>query len=74
MDEVLHYLRSASAGDWLAGIGLGFAAWFVVRYGLLGFYTVDQNERAVITSFGRAQRLTGATTVFTPEGGQMSDS
>lgn len=58
----------------LAGIGLGFLAWFVVRYGLLGFYTVDQNERAVITSFGRAQRLTGATTVFTPEGNQMSDS
>jgi regulator of protease activity HflC (stomatin/prohibitin superfamily) len=74
MDEVLQYLKSASAGDWLAGIGLGFFAWFIVRYGLLGFFTVDQNERAVITSFGRAQRLTGATTVFTPEGTQMSDS
>lgn len=74
MDQVLHYLKSASTGDWLAGIGLGFLAWFVVRYGLLGFYTVDQNERAVITSFGRAQRLTGATTVFTPEGNQMRDS
>ncbi len=73
MDQVLHYLKSANAGDWLAGIGLGFLAWFVVRYGLLGFYTVDQNERAVITSFGRAQRLTGATTVFTPEGTQMRD-
>lgn len=73
MDEVLHYLKSASASDMLAGIGLGFLAWFVVRYGLLGFYTVDQNERAVITSFGRAQRLTGATTVTTSEGAAMRD-
>ncbi len=73
MDQVLHYLKSASATDVLAGIGVGFFAWFIVRYGLLGFYTVDQNERAVITSFGRAQRLTGATTVFTPEGNQMRD-
>lgn len=73
MDDVLQYLKSASASDILAGIGLGFLAWFVVRYGLLGFFTVDQNERAVITSFGRAQRLTGATTVFTPEGAQMRD-
>ena len=73
MDQVLQYLKSATAGDWLAGIGVGFLAWFIVRYGLLGFYTVDQNERAVITSFGRAQRLTGATTVFTPEGADMRD-
>jgi regulator of protease activity HflC (stomatin/prohibitin superfamily) len=73
MDDVLHYLKSASASDILAGIGLGFLAWFVVRYGLLGFYTVDQNERAVITSFGRAQRLTGATTAFTAEGAAMRD-
>ena len=51
MDQVLQYLKSATAGDWLAGIGVGFLAWFIVRYGLLGFYTVDQNERAVITSF-----------------------
>jgi regulator of protease activity HflC (stomatin/prohibitin superfamily) len=74
MDQVLQYLKSASAGDWLAGIGIGFFAWFIVRYGLLGFYTVDQNERAVITSFGRAQRLTGATTVMTPEGNEMTES
>jgi regulator of protease activity HflC (stomatin/prohibitin superfamily) len=74
MQQVLEYVRHASASNWLAGIGLGFLAWFVVRYGLLGFYTVDQNERAVITSFGRAQRLTGATTVMTPEGTQMTDS
>ena len=74
MDQALQYLKSASTGDWLAGIGVGLFAWFIVRHGLLGFYTVDQNERAVITSFGRAQRLTGATTAFTPESNQMSDS
>ena len=39
------------------GILLGFGVWFVVRYLLGGFYTVNQNERAVKTSFGRAQRI-----------------
>ena len=38
------------------GIIVGFIAWFVVRYLLAGLYTVDQNERAVKTSFGRAER------------------
>jgi regulator of protease activity HflC (stomatin/prohibitin superfamily) len=35
----------------------GFAAWFFLRFVLGGLYTVDQNERAVKTSFGRAERL-----------------
>ena len=39
------------------GILFGFGVWFVVRYLLGGFYTVNQNERAVKTSFGRAQRI-----------------
>ena len=39
------------------GVLLGFVAWFLVRYGYFGIFTVDQNERAVKTSFGRAQRL-----------------
>ena len=30
-----------------AGIILGFIAWFLLRYLAGGFYTVDQNERAV---------------------------
>ncbi|MEJ7601236.1 MAG: SPFH domain-containing protein [Kofleriaceae bacterium] len=74
MDTLFLYVKTASAGQWFAGLGLGFLAWFIVRYGLLGFYTVDQNERGVVTSFGRAQRLLGATTVFTPEGEVMRDA
>ena len=48
------------------GLVLGFLAWFAVRYILTSFYTVDQNERAVKTSFGRAERLGDATTQETP--------
>ena len=40
---------------------VGLSAWFVVRYLVGGIYTVDQNERAVKTVFGRAQRLGTAT-------------
>src|SRR5471030_694675 len=43
------------------GALLGFLAYFIVRAILTGIYTVDQNERAVITTFGRAERLTGTT-------------
>ncbi len=45
-----------------SGVLLGLIAWFVVRYILTSFYTVDQNERAVKTSFGRAERV-GETTI-----------
>ncbi len=44
----------------------GFVAWFLLRYLVAGFYTVDQNERAVKTSFGRAQRLDNLTTLDDP--------
>ena len=43
------------------GILLGGALYVLVRYVLFGFFTVDQNERAVKTSFGRAQRIAGTT-------------
>lgn len=49
-----------------SGIVVGVIAWFIVRYILTSFYTVNQNERAVKTSFGRAQRLGGATILTTP--------
>ena len=41
------------------GFGIGFFLWFVVRHGVFGFYTVEQNERAVKTRFGRAVRVSG---------------
>lgn len=51
----------------LFGCLFGIAAWFLVRYLLAGLYTVNQNERAVKTSFGRAQRLAdGASTLTDP--------
>lgn len=39
------------------GIIFGFIAWFFLRYILTSFFTVNQNERAVKTSFGKAKRL-----------------
>ncbi len=50
----------------LIGCALGFTAWFLVRYLVAGIYTVDQNERAVKTSFGRAERVGAATTLQDP--------
>lgn len=44
-----------------AGIALGFLGWFFLRHVIFGFFTVDQNQRAVKTVFGRAQRLTTTT-------------
>lgn len=41
----------------ILGIVVGFVAWFLVRYLVAGIYTVNQNERAVKTSFGRADRV-----------------
>ena len=44
------------------GSVIGFIGWFLSRYLLGGLYTVNQNERAVKTSFGRAQRIPDMTT------------
>lgn len=46
------------------GAALGFVVWFLMRYLVAGLYTVDQNERAVKTSFGRAQRVGEALTTL----------
>ena len=48
----------------LVGVVVGLAAWFLMRIVLLGVYTVDQNERAVKTRFGRAVRVPGAKTTL----------
>src|SRR5262250_799300 len=48
------------------GIVVGFVAWFFVRYLVAGIYTVNQNERAVKTSFGRVERVGTATTLQDP--------
>lgn len=47
--------------SFLLGIGL----WFLIRFVLMGFYTVNQSERAVKTRFGRADRL-GPSTLEDP--------
>ncbi len=44
------------------GVIAGFIGWFLVRYIVFSFYTVDQNERAVKTIFGRADRLPASAT------------
>jgi regulator of protease activity HflC (stomatin/prohibitin superfamily) len=50
----------------IAGVVIGFVAWFLVRYLVAGIFTVDQNERAVKTRFGRAERVGTATTLQDP--------
>jgi len=50
----------------VVGVGLGFAAWVFVRFVLAGFYTVNQNQRAVKTVFGRAQRMGDLSTLHDP--------
>jgi regulator of protease activity HflC (stomatin/prohibitin superfamily) len=49
-----------------SGCFLGFIIWFLVRYLVAGLYTVNQSERAIKTSFGKAQRLGTATTLDDP--------
>lgn len=50
----------------LLGMLAGFLGWFFLRYVIGAFYTVEQNERALKTRFGRAQRLGNARTIDTP--------
>jgi regulator of protease activity HflC (stomatin/prohibitin superfamily) len=57
----------------LIGCLLGFVTWFLVRYLMTGFYTVDQNERAVKTIFGRAERVGDATTLSDPMAESLKD-
>ncbi len=57
----------------LLGCVLGFIVWFLARYLVGGLYTVNQNERAVKTSFGRAARLSTATTLADPIAEHLTD-
>ncbi|HEY3760209.1 MAG TPA: SPFH domain-containing protein [Verrucomicrobiae bacterium] len=54
------------------GCVVGFVVWFLVRYLAAGLYTVNQNERAVKTSFGRAERVGEATTLSDPIAATLS--
>jgi regulator of protease activity HflC (stomatin/prohibitin superfamily) len=60
-------------GEIVLGAFLGFTAYFIVRCILTGIYTVDQNERAVLTTFGRAERLGEATTLNDPISEALND-
>lgn len=57
----------------LVGFGIGFLGWFLVSFFVEGLYTVDQNERAVKTVFGRAQRIEGMTTLDDPISACLSE-
>ncbi len=57
----------------LAGIVFGFVVWFLLRCIAGGIYTIDQNERAVKTSFGRADRIPGAFTTSDPISAPLND-
>lgn len=57
----------------LVGIVIGFGVWFIFRYILTSFFTVDQNERAVKTIFGKAERMGEGTTINTPLADMLTD-
>ncbi len=57
----------------IAGCVCGFITWFLVRYLIAGLYTVDQNERAVKTSFGRAERIGDLSTLDDPVSAMLND-
>jgi regulator of protease activity HflC (stomatin/prohibitin superfamily) len=55
------------------GTLFGFIAWFVIRFIFTGFFTVNQNERAVKTVFGKAQRIGKKTTLDDPIAEQLRE-
>lgn len=57
----------------LSGVVLGFIAWFIVRVLLTGLYTVNQNQRAVKTVLGRAQRIDNKSTLDDPIAEQLRE-
>lgn len=57
----------------MMGVVFGFLGWFLLRWGLFGFFTVRPDQRAVKTVFGRAQRAPG-TVLDGPLGVQLRES
>lgn len=51
----------------IPGIIIGFTIWLILRLLIPGLYVVQQNERAVKTRFGRAERLGDVTTLELPD-------
>ena len=51
----------------LLGIASGFIAFLAIYCLLGGIYTVNQNERAVVTNFGKAERIGHQTTLSLPQ-------
>jgi regulator of protease activity HflC (stomatin/prohibitin superfamily) len=58
----------------LFGMVFGALGYLAFRAVLMGFFTVAPNERAVLTSFGRAHRISNATTAESPLADTLSDS
>ena len=52
--------------EFVVGLLLGAVAWLVLRYGVSGFFVIEPNERAVLCSFGRADRMGNLTTLEDP--------
>jgi len=59
--------------DIVLGLFLGVVLWFFARYGIGGFYTIGPSERAVLCTFGRAQRLEDETTLSDPIAEKLND-
>jgi regulator of protease activity HflC (stomatin/prohibitin superfamily) len=53
--------------EFIVGIELGLVLYFVLRFVIQGFYVVQQNERAIKTSFGKAERIENANTLDIPD-------
>jgi regulator of protease activity HflC (stomatin/prohibitin superfamily) len=58
---------------YLFGALVGLVAWFFFRYVLIAIYTVEQNERAVKTVLGRAERVGNAMTADSALGENLSE-
>jgi regulator of protease activity HflC (stomatin/prohibitin superfamily) len=60
-------------GGFFFGVLIGLVAWFFFRYVLIAIYTVEQNERAVKTVLGRAERVGNARTADSALGESLSE-